>query len=119
MKRVVVGLIGSDADARPVLRATIEAARLFGSDAEAVQGRSQARFARSRAIAGELGVPLRVLEPAGHTLEGRVAGVDPDGALRLRLAGGGERRVLAGEVTLLPEEDAAPSQQPLRPEQSA
>jgi nucleotide-binding universal stress UspA family protein len=64
MKRVVVGLIGSDADARPVLRATIEAARLFGSDAEAVQGRSQARFARSRAIAGELGVPLRVLEPA-------------------------------------------------------
>jgi BirA family biotin operon repressor/biotin-[acetyl-CoA-carboxylase] ligase len=52
------------------------------------------------------GQPVRVLEPAGATLEGVVAGVDPDGALRLRLAGGREQRVLAGEVTLLPEERA-------------
>jgi BirA family biotin operon repressor/biotin-[acetyl-CoA-carboxylase] ligase len=51
------------------------------------------------------GQPVRVLEPAGRTLEGVVAGVDPDGALRLR-SGGGELRVLAGEVTLLPEERA-------------
>jgi hypothetical protein len=32
-------------------------------------------------------------------------GVDPDGALRLA-SGGAERRVLAGEVTLLAEEAA-------------
>jgi len=44
----------------------------------------------------------RVLEPAGTSLEGVVAGVDADGALRLR-GPAGERRVLAGEVTLLPE----------------
>ena len=51
------------------------------------------------------GQEVRVLEPGGGALEGVVAGVDPDGALRLR-SGGGERRVLAGEVTLLHEEGA-------------
>jgi BirA family biotin operon repressor/biotin-[acetyl-CoA-carboxylase] ligase len=57
------------------------------------------------------GQPVRVREPAGQTLEGVVAGVDPDGALRLRLAGGREQRVLAGEVTLLPEENAVPPEE--------
>ncbi|MGH7288836.1 MAG: hypothetical protein ACREI8_12545 [Myxococcota bacterium] len=47
--------------------------------------------------------PVRVQEPAGAELEGVVKGVDPDGALRLRFASGREQRVLAGEVTLLPE----------------
>jgi hypothetical protein len=35
--------------------------------------------------------------------QGVVAGVDADGALRLVEPGGRELRVLAGEVTLLPE----------------
>lgn len=49
------------------------------------------------------GQAVRVLEPAGRTLEGVVRGVDPDGALRLACRDGGELRVLAGEVTLLRE----------------
>jgi biotin-(acetyl-CoA carboxylase) ligase len=49
------------------------------------------------------GEAVRVAEAGGGVLEGRVVGVDPDGALRLALSGG-ERRVLAGEVTLSAEE---------------
>jgi nucleotide-binding universal stress UspA family protein len=64
MKQVVVGFVGSDADAPPVLLATLEASRLFGLGAEAVQVRSRTRSARSCATARELGVPLRVLESA-------------------------------------------------------
>lgn len=97
------------ASGRPVDRVAF-AQRLFGTlervlDLHASQGfagvrpRFEAWFRMGRQ-------PVRVLEPAGDTLEGAVAGVDPDGALRLRLAGGRERRVLAGEVTLLLEESA-------------
>ena len=51
------------------------------------------------------GERVHVHEPAGSAFEGRVVGVDADGALRLELPGG-ERRVLAGEVTLRSEEPA-------------
>jgi BirA family biotin operon repressor/biotin-[acetyl-CoA-carboxylase] ligase len=54
------------------------------------------RFEALFRMRGEL---VQVHEPAGGSFEGRVVGVDADGALRLALAGG-ERRVLAGEVTL-------------------
>jgi biotin-(acetyl-CoA carboxylase) ligase len=46
-----------------------------------------------------------VREPGGGVLEGTVLGIDADGALRLAQEGR-ERRVVAGEVTLLPEEEA-------------
>ncbi len=49
------------------------------------------------------GSRVRVEEPGGRTLDGEVAGVDGDGALRLRDAGGREHRVVAGEVTLASE----------------
>jgi BirA family biotin operon repressor/biotin-[acetyl-CoA-carboxylase] ligase len=49
------------------------------------------------------GERVRVREPGGEPFEGEVRGVDADGALRLACAGG-ERRVLAGEVTLSAEE---------------
>ena len=62
MKQVVVRLVGSDADALPVLLATLEASRLFGLDVEAVQARSETRSVGSLAAAREHGVPLRVLE---------------------------------------------------------
>jgi BirA family transcriptional regulator, biotin operon repressor / biotin---[acetyl-CoA-carboxylase] ligase len=51
------------------------------------------------------GQRVRVREPGDRVLEGAVLGIDADGALRLA-AGAAERRVVAGEVTLLPEEDA-------------
>jgi BirA family biotin operon repressor/biotin-[acetyl-CoA-carboxylase] ligase len=51
------------------------------------------------------GQAVRVREPGERVLDGTVLGVDADGALRLA-QDGGERRVVAGEVTLLPEENA-------------
>jgi BirA family biotin operon repressor/biotin-[acetyl-CoA-carboxylase] ligase len=49
------------------------------------------------------GERVRVREPGDRVLDGMVLGVDADGALRLA-QGSTERRVVAGEVTLLPEE---------------
>jgi BirA family biotin operon repressor/biotin-[acetyl-CoA-carboxylase] ligase len=97
------------ASGRPVDRVAFTR-RLFGTlervlDLHASQGFAAVR-PRFEAWFRMGGQPVRVLEPAGGTLEGVVAGVDPDGALRLRLADGRERRVLAGEVTLLPEAQA-------------
>jgi BirA family biotin operon repressor/biotin-[acetyl-CoA-carboxylase] ligase len=97
------------ASGRPVDRVAFTQ-RLFGTlervlDLHASQGFAAVR-PRFEAWFRMGGQPVRVLEPAGGTLEGVVAGVDPDGALRLRLADGRERRVLAGEVTLLPEAQA-------------
>jgi len=51
-------------------------------------------------LAGFLGRHIRVEEPGG-TFAGEVLGLDQSGALRLRLAGGEEHRVLAGDVTVL------------------
>ena len=45
------------------------------------------------------GAVVRVASPEGE-LAGRVLGLDDDGALRLRLPGGGVVRVVAGEVTV-------------------
>lgn len=45
------------------------------------------------------GGPVR-LEQGPETLEGTLVGIAPDGALRLRLSDGAERRVTAGEVSL-------------------
>jgi biotin-(acetyl-CoA carboxylase) ligase len=49
------------------------------------------------------GESVRVQEPGGASHTGRVLGIDADGALRLACSGG-ERRLLAGEVTLSAEE---------------
>jgi BirA family biotin operon repressor/biotin-[acetyl-CoA-carboxylase] ligase len=81
--------------------------RLFGTlervlDLHAAEGFAGIR-PRFEAWFRMRGRPVRVLEPAGNTREGVVAGVDADGALRLVEPGGRELRVLAGEVTLLPE----------------
>jgi len=84
--------------------------RLFGTlervlDLHAAEGFAGIR-PRFEAWFRMSGRPVRVLEPAGSTREGLVAGVDADGALRLVEPGGHELRVLAGEVTLLAEERA-------------
>lgn len=86
-------------------------ARLFGTledvlDLHAHQGFSgiRPRFEHWFRMTGSR---VRVQEPGGQRLDGEVTGVDGDGALRLATAGGGEHRVLAGEVTLATE-GAAP-----------
>jgi BirA family biotin operon repressor/biotin-[acetyl-CoA-carboxylase] ligase len=91
---------------RPVDRVAF-AQRLYGSlervldlHADRGFGALRARFDALFRMGGEA---VRVAEAGGGVLEGRVVGVDPDGALRLALSGG-ERRVLAGEVTLSAEE---------------
>ena len=53
-----------------------------------------------RALTPLIGSRIRVQEP-GAMVEGTVLDIDDDGALRLRLAQGGEHRVLAGDVTVL------------------
>lgn len=60
-----------------------------------------------QAAATPPGTPLTVHEGDGHLISGRFAGIDPDGALRLALAGGEERIIRAGDVSLSP-----PSQLP-------
>ncbi len=45
------------------------------------------------------GTEVRVVSPAGE-VAGRVLGLDPDGALRLRLPDGALHRIVAGEVTV-------------------
>jgi BirA family biotin operon repressor/biotin-[acetyl-CoA-carboxylase] ligase len=63
---------------------------------EAVRPRFEGRFRMK-------GRPVRVLEPGGTTLEGVAAGIDPDGALRVRRPDGQETRLVAGDVTILRE----------------
>jgi BirA family biotin operon repressor/biotin-[acetyl-CoA-carboxylase] ligase len=46
------------------------------------------------------GTEVRVAAPGGETT-GRVIGLDADGALRVRRAGGDEVRIVAGEVTVV------------------
>ena len=53
-----------------------------------------------RALTPLIGRRIRVQEP-GAIVEGTVVDIDDDGALRLRLAEGGEHRVLAGDVSVL------------------
>jgi BirA family biotin operon repressor/biotin-[acetyl-CoA-carboxylase] ligase len=90
-------------------RATFTA-RLFGTlervlDLHAQQGFPgiRPRFEHWFRMAGRR---VRVEEPGGESFVGTVIGVDGDGALRLAEAGGGERRVVAGEVTIASEAPA-------------
>lgn len=52
------------------------------------------------ARAHPFGTPLKVHGPDGEALQGTFAGLDPDGALQLQLAGGTRRTIHAGEVDL-------------------
>ena len=47
-----------------------------------------------------LGTPLTVHEPSGAALSGSFDGLEPDGALRLRLEDGTARVIHAGDVSL-------------------
>lgn len=55
---------------------------------------------RWRVAAHPLGTPLTVHEPSGTLLSGAFDGLEPDGALRLRLEDGTARVIHAGDVTL-------------------
>ncbi|MFN2473699.1 MAG: biotin--[acetyl-CoA-carboxylase] ligase [Sphingomicrobium sp.] len=58
-------------------------------------------FARAwLARAHPLGTPLIVHDRPGHQIEGRFEGLEPDGALRLRVEHGGIEIVRAGDVEL-------------------
>ena len=61
-----------------------------------VRDRFEARFRMA-------GRPVRVLQPGDTELSGVALGIDRDGALRVVSDGGGEVRVLAGDVTLAKE----------------
>ncbi len=56
-------------------------------------------FARWLAAAHPVGAPLSVHGSDGQRLDGAFAGLDPDGALRLRLADGAVHAIHAGDVT--------------------
>lgn len=55
-------------------------------------------FERWLAVAHPLGTELTVKEPDGHEIMGAFDGLEPDGALRLRLADGTARAIHAGDV---------------------
>lgn len=57
-------------------------------------------FNRWLAAAHPLDSPLTVHEPSGNAISGTFDGLEPDGALRLRLADGSARVIHAGEVML-------------------
>lgn len=57
-------------------------------------------LARWLAAAHPVGSPLTVHDPAGERIAGAFDGLEPDGALRLRLADGSARVIHAGDVTL-------------------
>ena len=59
-----------------------------------------ADLARWLAAAHREGSALTVHEPNGARLTGSFAGLEPDGALRLRLADGAVRVIHAGDVML-------------------
>ncbi len=98
----------SAASGGPVDRVAF-AQRLYGSLERVLDLHASAGFPALRprfdALFRMRGERVRVLEPGGAACEGTVVGVDADGALRLA-HDGAERRVVAGEVTLLPEEAA-------------
>jgi biotin-(acetyl-CoA carboxylase) ligase len=63
---------------------------------DAVRPRFEARFRM-------VGRAVRVVEAGGTGLDGRVRGLDADGALLVERDGGGVARVVAGDVTLAKE----------------
>ena len=80
------------------------AARLLGHLEHRVEQLLAAGFAPIAAAWRErsdlIGRTIRVQEP-GSEVRGEVLGLDADGALRLRLPGGAEYRVVAGDVTVV------------------
>lgn len=60
----------------------------------------EALLARWSAVAHPPSEPLSVHEPGGECIAGTFAGLDADGALRLRLADGTTRAIHAGDVML-------------------
>lgn len=91
------------AGGRPVSRGRL-AQRLFGEIETAYDRFRTEGFSRLSeeyaALSDLWGRPVRVALAEG-VLEGVAEGLDADGALRLRLAGGGTERILAGDVQLL------------------
>jgi BirA family biotin operon repressor/biotin-[acetyl-CoA-carboxylase] ligase len=87
----------------PVDRARF-ASRLLGHLERRVDQLGASGFAPIAAAWSErcdlIGHTIRVREP-GHAVSGEVLGLDAGGALRLRLSGGGEHRVVAGDVTVV------------------
>ena len=72
-------------------------ARLLGAWRSATaQGFTRAWLERAH----PLGTPLEVHNGPGERIAGSFDGIEPDGALRLRLAGGSVEVVRAGDVTL-------------------
>jgi BirA family transcriptional regulator, biotin operon repressor / biotin---[acetyl-CoA-carboxylase] ligase len=78
------------------LRAHTEAYERAGADADASGLR-----ARARELCSTLGSRVRVDMPDGAALSGEAVDLEPDGRLRLRVAGGGDLVVAAGDVTHL------------------
>jgi BirA family biotin operon repressor/biotin-[acetyl-CoA-carboxylase] ligase len=74
------------------LEATLDACAEGGF--EAVRGRFEDRFEMR-------GRTVRVKQLDGRELRGTALGIDSDGALRLARDGGGEFRVIAGDVTIV------------------
>ncbi len=65
------------------------------------RGADPAAFARAWAArAHPLGTPLDVHSGPGERIAGKFDGIEPDGALRLRLQGGSVEVIRAGDVTL-------------------
>jgi BirA family biotin operon repressor/biotin-[acetyl-CoA-carboxylase] ligase len=87
---------------RPIARAAVLDALLARLDhwaGAALAGEQAAVFAAWRARLVTLGRPVHVVT-AGEAFDGLAEDVDTDGALLVRVAGGGRRRLLAADVTL-------------------
>ncbi len=73
----------------------------FARTLAAWRGADPAAFALAwLARAHPVGTPLMVHNGPGETISGVFDGIDPDGAMRLRLAGGAIERIRAGDVSL-------------------
>lgn len=59
---------------------------------------------RWESVAHPLGTPLRVVAPGDGIVEGSYDGLQPDGALTIRLADGTSRAIHAGDVTIAKQE---------------
>ncbi len=89
------GVALSPREALCFLAGTMDAALKTWNEGEGFSAIRASWLAR----AGTIGEPLTVHVAEG-SIEGRFAGLDEEGALVITLAGGGERRVTYGDVTL-------------------
>ena len=84
-------------------RSTLESTSAAFFDRELARWRQfglEPLFDRWRAAAHPVGAPLSVHGSGGERLVGTFAGLEPDGALRLRLADGAVHVIHAGDVTV-------------------